>query len=143
MTMAIAYYPAIIERSADGFGVFFPDLPGCTSAGDTLQQAARNAEEALQAHIELSVEHGETLPEPSELDTLPLDPDVAETARVLVRAEMPGKSVRINVTLPEGLLAEADHYARRMGFTRSGLLAQAVRERMRQDRTASGGADKP
>lgn len=132
--MGIAYYPAIIERSADSYGVFFPDLPGCTSAGDTLQQAARNAEEALQAHIELSAEHGDVLSAPSELDAIPSDPDVAEAVRVLVRAEVPGKAVRVNITLPEGLLAEANHYARRMGFTRSGLLAQAVRERIRQDR---------
>lgn len=133
--MGIAYYPAIIERGAGGFGVFFPDLPGCTSAGDTLQEAARNAEEALQAHVELSAEHGDALPPPSDLDVIAPDPDIVEAARVLVRVELPGRAVRVNITLPEGLLAEADHYARRMGFTRSGLLAQAVRERMRQDRT--------
>lgn len=133
--MSIAYYPAIIERGANGFGVFFPDLPGCTSAGDTIQDAARNAEEALQAHIELSAEHGDGIPPPSELDVIASDPEIVEAARVLVRVELPGRAVRVNITLPEGLLAEADHYARRMGFTRSGLLAQAVRERMRQDRT--------
>lgn len=89
--MGIAYCAAVIERGADGYGVFFPDLPGCTSAGDTPQHAARNAEEALQAHIELSAEHGDTSPSPSELDALPFDPDVAEVARLLVWAEVPGK----------------------------------------------------
>lgn len=62
------YYPAIIEPAAEGFGVFFPDLPGCTSAGATVQEAACNAEEALQAHIDLAAEHGEAIPEPSELN---------------------------------------------------------------------------
>lgn len=132
--MGVAYYPAIIERGTDGFGVFFPDLPGCTSAGDSLQDAARNAEEALQGHVDLSAEHGEALSPPSDLDALAPDSDVVEAARVLVRVELPDRAVRVNITLPEGLLAEADHYARRMGFTRSGLLAQAVRERMRRER---------
>ena len=134
--MGIAYYPAIIERGTSGYGVFFPDLPGCTSAGDTIQEAAKNAEEALQGWIEVSAEHGDSIPLPSELDAIAPDPDVAEAARVLVRADLPDKAARVTITLPESLLAEADLYAKRMGFTRSGLLAQAVRERMRRDRTA-------
>jgi predicted RNase H-like HicB family nuclease len=74
------YYPAIIERAAEGFGVFFPDLPGCTSTGATLQDAVRNAETALQAHIDLAAEHGDAVPEPSELDVIAADPDVVEAA---------------------------------------------------------------
>ena len=131
--MALAFYPAVIEAAADGgYGVFFPDLPGCTSGGDPLQEAARNAEEALQAHMELSAEHVATVPSPCDLAAIAADPDVHEAARLLVRVEMPGRAVRVNVTLPEGLLAEADDYARRTGLTRSGLLAEAVRERMRR-----------
>jgi predicted RNase H-like HicB family nuclease len=49
--MATVYYPAIVERAAEGYSVFFPDLPGCTSAGDTVQAAALNAEEALAGHL--------------------------------------------------------------------------------------------
>ena len=106
--MALAFYPAVIEAAADGgYGVFFPNLPGCTSGGDTLQEAARNAEEALQAHIELSAEHGEAVPPPSDLAAIAADPDIREAARLLVRVEMPGRAVRVNITLPEGLLAEA------------------------------------
>ena len=133
----VRYYPAIIEPAKDGFGVFFPDLPGCTSAGASLQEAARNAEEALQAHIDLTAEHGETLPEPSALDGLVIDADVVVAARVLVRAEVPGRSVRVNITLPEELLTAIDRYAARTGHTRSGLLALAVRERMQRDRDAA------
>ena len=131
------YFPAIVERADEGFGVFFPDLPGCTSAGATLQDAVRNAEDALQAHIDLTAEHGEAIPEPSDLDAVPREPDVAEVARVLVRADVPGRAVRVNITLPEDLLAAVDRYAARTGHTRSGLLAQAVRERMRRDRDAA------
>jgi predicted RNase H-like HicB family nuclease len=131
------YYPAIIEPASEGYGVYFPDVPGCTSAGATVQEAARNAEEALQAHLDLTAEHGEIIPVPSELDAIVAEPGVVEAARVLVRAEVHGRSVRVNITLPEELLAAVDRYAARSGYTRSGLLAQAVRERMRRDREAA------
>lgn len=131
------YFPAIVEQASDGFGVFFPDLPGCISAGATVQEAALNAEEALQAHIDLSAEHGDAIPEPSTLDQISVDPDVVEIARILVRAELPGRAIRVNITLPEDLLAAVDRHAARTGFSRSGLLAQAVRERMQRDKAAS------
>ncbi len=127
----VRFYVAIIERAADGFGVFFPDVPGCTSAGATLQEAAARAEEALHGHLMLGLEHGEGLPDVSALDAIPADPDVDEVARVLVRFDVPVKSVRINVTLPEDLLMEVDRFAKGHGFSRSGLLAQAVREHVR------------
>jgi predicted RNase H-like HicB family nuclease len=131
------YYPAIVEKSSDGYSVFFPDLPGCTSAGATVQEAALNAEEALQAHIELSIEHGDSVPGPSTLDQIAVEPDVVEAARVLVRADPPGRTVRVNITMPEDLLAAVDRYAVRTGYSRSGLLAQAVRERLRRDQTTA------
>ncbi|HEY1931146.1 MAG TPA: type II toxin-antitoxin system HicB family antitoxin [Acetobacteraceae bacterium] len=131
------FYPAIIEQADEGFGVYFPDLPGCTSAGASVQAAARNAQEALQAHIDLTAEHGEALPEPTDLDRVVVEPDVVEVGRMLLRAEVPGRSVRVNITLPEELLAAVDRYAARTGHTRSGLLALAVRERMQRDRDAA------
>jgi predicted RNase H-like HicB family nuclease len=133
----VRYFPAIIEKSSDGYGIFFPDLPGCTSAGATEQEAALNAEEALQAHIELSMEHGEAIPEHSTLDQIVVDSDVIEAARILVRADPPARTVRVNITMPEDLLAAVDRYALRTGYSRSGLLAQAVRERLRRDQTAA------
>jgi predicted RNase H-like HicB family nuclease len=86
--MAIRHYPAIIEGDAKtGYSVFFPDLPGCTSGGKTLQAAALNAEQALAGHVDLMLQAGDALPEPSILDRLPrpVEPDVVEAARLLVR----------------------------------------------------------
>jgi predicted RNase H-like HicB family nuclease len=88
------YYPAIVERGAEGYGVFFPDLPGCVSAGGTLQEAARNAEEALQLHVEGTIEDGDPLPAPSELDAIERDPEVDEAARILVRVDVPKARAR-------------------------------------------------
>jgi predicted RNase H-like HicB family nuclease len=121
--VATVFYPAIIERGRRGYGVFFPDLPGCTSAGDTVTEAALNAEEALAGHLLVSEEYGEALADPSELDAIPRDPEVDEVARLLVRGERKGKAVRINITLDEGLLAAIDKVA----GNRSGFLAEAAR----------------
>jgi predicted RNase H-like HicB family nuclease len=130
------YYPAVVEADADGYSVFFPDVPGCASGGGTLQEAAENAEEALQAHLELAIENGEAVPEPSDLDAVQVAADVQEAARLLVRIDLGAKPVRVNVMLPGDLLAAVDRHAERMGYTRSGLLAQAAREKMRRDRAA-------
>lgn len=124
--MAIAIYPAIVERAGDGFSIFFPDLPGCTSAGPTMQQAALNAEEALAGHLLVSAHHGDEVADPTPLDRLGSDPDIEEAARILVRAERPGKSVRLNITLDEGLVAAIDRVAR----NRSGFLADAARHEL-------------
>ena len=122
--MAASYYPAIVERAGKGYSIFFPDLPGCTSAGATLQEAARNAEEALAAHIVLSAEHGEAISAPSDIDAWASDPEVEEAARLLVRVEPPGRALRLNVTLDEGLVAAID----RVAENRSAYLAAAARQ---------------
>lgn len=122
--MATVFYPAVIERAGEGFSVFFPDLPGCTSAGVTVTEAALNAEQALAGHVVETVRHGESLPPPSDLDAIAADPDVDEAGRVLVRVELPGKAVRLNITLDEALVAAIDKVAR----NRSGFLAEAARE---------------
>lgn len=128
--MAVTYYPAIIERGAAGFGVFFPDLPGCVSAGGTIQEAARNAEEALSGHLVTSSEHGDEIAEPSDLDDVKRDPDVDEAARILVKADLPGRFVRLNITLDEALVAAID----RVAPNRSGFLADAARNALRAER---------
>ena len=121
--MATAYYPAIIERAGSGYSVFFPDLPGCTSAGDTLQEAAMGAEEALSGHLHVMAEHKDAIPDPSGLDAIERDPEVDEVARVLVRGERPGRATRIQVSIDEGLLARID----RVASNRSRFLADAAR----------------
>lgn len=121
--MATVFYPAIVERAGTGYSVFFPDLPGCTSAGRTIQEAARNAEEALAGHLIVSAEHGDAITDPSELDAIERDPEVDEAARILVRADRPGRAVRLNITLDDGLVAAIDRVAK----NRSGFLADAAR----------------
>lgn len=138
--MAIRYYPALVTQdegdgAEDGYGVVFPDLPGCVSAGDTVQQAAESAAEALALHLEGMVEDREDVPPPSAPDA-PLPAWLADSAgtiaaRVLVPVEMPGRFVRANITLDAALLGRLDAAAAAQGMSRSGFIAEAVRERLR------------
>ncbi len=121
--MATVHYPAIIERAGAGYSVFFPDLPGCTSAGDTLQNAALGAEEALSGHLAVSIEDGDVIANPTDLDAIERDPEVDEVGRILVRGERPGRAVRIQVSIDDGLLARID----RVAPNRSRFLADAAR----------------
>lgn len=122
--MATVVYPALVERAGGGFSVFFPDLPGLATAGRTVNEAVVNAEEALTGHLLISAEYGDEISPPSDIVDIEKDPDVDEVARILVRAEAPGKSIRLNITLDEGLVSAID----RVASNRSGFLAEAARE---------------
>lgn len=124
--MATVFYPAIIERGIDSFGVYFPDLPGCVSAGKTIQEAAMGAEEALTGHLKVMADYGEVIPDPSEIDAVEAFEGSDEVARLLVRGERPGKAVRVQITMEEGLLARIDRIAK----NRSGFLAEAATEKL-------------
>ena len=66
------YYPALIERSADGFAIQFPDVPGCVTTGRDTAELMAHAVEALTLHLESLRDDGDELPEPGELyDPLP------------------------------------------------------------------------
>lgn len=121
--MATVYYPAIIERGVDSFGVYFPDLPGCVSAGRTVQEAALGAEEALNGHLSVSAEFGDAIPEPSDLDDIQAAEGSDEVGRILVRGDRPGKAVRVQLSIDEGLLARIDRVAK----NRSRFMADAAR----------------
>jgi predicted RNase H-like HicB family nuclease len=56
-------FPVVIHKDADSdYGVTVPDLPGCFSAGDTIDDALTNAVEAIECHIEGLLLDGETVP---------------------------------------------------------------------------------
>lgn len=126
------HYIGLIHKDADShFGVSFPDLPGVVTAGTTLDDARVMAEEALALHIEGLIEDGEAVPEPSSLEQIMADRDNRSGVAVLVPAKIDQpKAVRVNVTLPEDVLAQIDSYAEAHGFTRSGLLVQAAKRLM-------------
>lgn len=117
------FYPAMIESSDTGFGVWFLDLPGCVSAGETIDQALIAAREALALHISGMIEDGERIPSASKLPD-PRDPAVVAVGMVPVT--LPGRKRRVNVSLDEGLLAAIDAVT----DNRSGFLERAARREL-------------
>lgn len=128
----MAQYIALIRKEADSdYGVSFPDLPGCVTAGATLDEARAFAEEALALHIEGMIEDGDPIPEPSTLENVMDDQANRDGVAILVGAETRGRTVRVNITLAEDALREIDRYADTHGYTRSGFLARAAKEAMK------------
>ena len=122
-------YIALIHKDADSdYGVSFPDLPGCVTAGKTLDEARANADEALALHLAGMAEDGEPVPEPSSLEAIMSDAENRDGVAVLVAVkDEPSRSVRVNITLPEDVLARIDAHAERVGMNRSGFLAYAAK----------------
>ena len=130
-------YPIAMEPGVDAqaFGVVVPDLPGCFSAGDTMEEAMVKAEEAIAAWIETALDTGQHIPKPSSVEALrkkhrkwkgwvwavvKVDPAVLDD-----------KLERVNISLPRRVLHRLDALARAMGETRSEYIARmAMMERI-------------
>jgi len=57
-------YTVIYEKGETNWGAIVPDLPGCVSIGDTLEEVQENVKEAISLYLEVLTERGEALPEP-------------------------------------------------------------------------------
>ena len=74
MKYLIAIEPGDGERA---FGVVVPDLPGCFSAGDTLDEAVDNAREAIELWLETVIDDGGAVPEPGSITEHQANPEYA------------------------------------------------------------------
>ncbi len=125
-------YVSLIHRNDAGFGVSFPDFPGCVSVGDSVDDAVRHGSEALAFHVEGLVDDGEPIPPPRSIDAIKADPELADWLRgadfVLIPLLLDrGSSRRVNISLDRGLLEVIDDEARQRRMTRSAFLATAAR----------------
>ena len=77
------HYVAIIEDNGpdEPVGMWFPDLPGCMSGGDDVDEALENAPEAIAFYAEDLTADGRQLPRPRTLDELKADPEFADDLR--------------------------------------------------------------
>ena len=121
-------YPIAIETGDDShaFGVVVPDLPGCFSAGDTLDEAIDNAKEAIELWLETVIDDGEAVPEPTSITEHQANPEFSGWVWAVVSvdlAELSDKAERVNITLPSRVLRRIDAYAKAAGESRSGFIA--------------------
>lgn len=124
----MAQYIGLIHKdAASDFGVSFPDFPGAITAGSTLDEARAMAEEVLAFHVEGMIADGDAVPAPASLEEVMADRENRDGVAILVELKTVAKSVRVNVTLPEDVLAQIDRFAEAHGYTRSGFLANAAK----------------
>jgi predicted RNase H-like HicB family nuclease len=125
MTSYIAYLRK--EKGSD-YGVEFPDLPGCVSAGRTLEEAKAMAAEALAGHVAGLQDMGQAVPVPSTLDELANDPHRGDAVMLLVDLDPELlKSERVNVMIPRHLLGRIDAVS---GGNRSRFLVEAAEQKL-------------
>jgi predicted RNase H-like HicB family nuclease len=122
-------YPIAIEPRTEesAYGVVVPDLPGCFSAGETLEEAIAAAEEAGLAWIDATLDAGDAVPMPSSLEAIRANPQYAGWILSVVTidpAALDDTVERVNITLPRRVLRRLDDDAKAAGETRSGYIAK-------------------
>jgi predicted RNase H-like HicB family nuclease len=124
-------YFAVVHKDEDSaYGVTFPDLPGCFSAADSLEEVLPNACEALELWFE----------DASDVEARDMTEITAEVAGDLAqgaflmavpRLTASTRSVRVNLSLDAGTLADIDSAAAARKLTRSAFIAEAARNEIR------------
>src|SRR5215469_7503428 len=126
-------FPIAVHKD-DGsvYGVTVPDIPGVHSWGDTIDEAIRNAREAITGHVSTLVELGEDVGFTcSTIEDLAATKEYEGAVWALVDVDLTkldSKPERINISLPRFVLHKIDTYVEKRHETRSGLLARAALE---------------
>lgn len=106
-----------------------PDLPGCFSAGETLDEAFAQAREAVAFHIEGLLDAGERVPKARGVAAFASRREYAGRIWAVVSvdlATLAGKARRVNISLPERVVRRIDVAAAKSGESRSGFIARVA-----------------
>jgi predicted RNase H-like HicB family nuclease len=131
-------YPVAIEKgnSKTAFGVVVPDIKGCFSSGDSIDNAILNAKEAIELHLDLMCDDNLPIPQATSIEVFANKKEFKGWFWALIDVDITpylGKSQKINVTLPEHLIKKIDAKVatEKLYKTRSGFLAQAAINQLR------------
>jgi predicted RNase H-like HicB family nuclease len=135
------WYWAILERNKAGkYFAFVPDLPGATAGADTEREVLQCIAEIAADHVRDMVESGQPVPVARSVEDIPRDPEVKEYGRAAIPVDLPGRSVKISLSIDEALLNRADHAAKQVGMSRSGFFADSVQQKITELSQARAGA---
>ena len=129
-------YIALIDGETGGYGAAFPDIPGCTAMGETMDATMVNAATALADYIDTARAYGETVPDPRALEVLRDDPEVREALAAgagfasIALVSGISKPVKANLSLDAGVLAAIDDAAGRLKITRSAMVELLARQHL-------------
>jgi predicted RNase H-like HicB family nuclease len=132
-----AYYAIFVPEEGGKFSVWFPDVPGCATWGESMEHAFAMAMDALEGHLEALFDDGDPIPQPSnhadavKLAMKDFEGQAAPEGIVFQLVPTPDvreKPRRINVSLRPSVISMIDRKAESLGMTRSGFLAAAASE---------------
>ncbi len=123
-------YPIVIHKDpGSSYGVTVPDLPGCFSGGDTLDEAMSAACEAIECHVEGIMMDGDPIPERKPMEVHVANPDFAGGIWAVVAVDiskLSGKLTPFEVEMPDGVISAIDEAAARERESRSGFITRAA-----------------
>ena len=135
--LKVTYFGVVHKEKRSAYGVSFPDFPGCISAGDTLEEAVIQAQEALVLHIHGMIEDGESIPEASKIDDI--THEVKPLAIVPVAVAVPSLRVkRYNIAARDTDMKKIDRFLKQRGRSRDRsefLISSALREISRESKS--------
>ncbi len=127
-------YIGLIDGELGAYGIIFPDLPGCTSMGDTVEEVIATGADAMRLWVQAAEDGRESVPAPRSFEAMRGDSNVilalddgATVASVpLVRST--GRPSKANLSIDAGILAAIDDEAQRRQLTRSAFIEAMARE---------------
>ena len=122
--------PAVLDFADDGISIEFPDLPGCLPCADTVENAVKNANEALKLHLFGMEEDNEEIPEPTPVNKIETRGNqsilLVDVFMPPFREKMHTKFIKKTLSIPSWLNAEAEH----RGVNFSQVLQNALIEKL-------------
>lgn len=127
-------YTGIIHKDSDSeYGIYFPDVVGCFSAGKDMDELMQMATKALAFHVDCLAEEGDEIPTPRPVEQiLQEDVDVQEdmkTAVSVVQIPLLSRTAakkRVEMKMDKNLLDAVDREAKALGITRTAFLQEAA-----------------
>jgi predicted RNase H-like HicB family nuclease len=124
-------FPAVFQPCEEGgYSIYFPDLPGCISEGDTLEESMAMAKEGLELFLWNMEDDKEEIPEPTPPEKIEVEkgdfvvPVVADMK--LIRTKMDNKTVNTTVTMPQWLKYQGEQ--NKINFSQ--LLQEAIKQKL-------------
>ncbi|MCI8411473.1 MAG: HicB family protein [Clostridia bacterium] len=126
--MKLVYPACFYEEKEGGYSVEIPDLLGCCTQADTLEEAIEMAEDAALGWILTSIENEEEIPNPSKIQEVKLERENGFVTLLLLDIDQytekygTKKSVKKTLTIPEWLNKRAE----KIGVNFSKTLQEAL-----------------
>lgn len=124
-------YPAVFHLEEDGYSVSFPDLDGCFTCGDNLQESIEMAVDASAGWLLTAMDLNEDIPNPSDVNDIELEDHQDFISLIYIDLveyleKTDNKAVKKTLTIPSWLNKEAE----KLNVNFSGILQDALKERL-------------